>query len=263
MKIGINSRIYQNKNTGIPYYIEGLYKNLLEIDKRNKYVFFQTLQNKTIGRTKIINLLNNSPGAFLFDNFLINRLISKEKINIFHGPAHILPFFKKKNVKYILTIHDLSFLLFKKNESTLFNIYYKYALLKSLNNADVIIADSKNTKKDIKRYYHIADNKILSDYKYVIAGLIENKQLLLLKNKIKELKLDNRVILFGYATELQLKNLYENAEFFIYPSYYEGFGLPIFEAMACRCHVITSNNSSLIEITPNKQWLINPYNSQD
>ena len=313
MKIGINSRIYQNKNTGIPYYIEGLYKNLLEIDKRNKYVFFQTLQNKTIGRTKIINLLNNSPGAFLFDNFLINRLISKEKINIFHGPAHILPFFKKKNVKYILTIHDLSFLLFKKNESTLFNIYYKYALLKSLNNADVIIADSKNTKKDIKRYYHIADNKIkviylgvndiyfspkktkkiinhkyffsltthpkrknvyrilevftdnknLSDYKYVIAGLIENKQLLLLKNKIKELKLDNRVILFGYATELQLKNLYENAEFFIYPSYYEGFGLPILEAMACRCHVITSNNSSLIEITPNKQWLINPYNSQD
>ena len=313
MKIGVNSRIYENKNTGVPYYIECLYNKLLEIDQANGYVFFQTQRNKTIDKTKTINLSKNYFSAFLFDNFLINILISKEKIDIFHGPAHIIPFFKKKNVKYVLTIHDLSFLIFRKNESTLFNMYYKYALPRSLKNADVIIADSQNTKKDIKRFYHVADSKIkviylgvndiyfspkktkriikdqyffsltthpkrkniyrvlevfadnknLSDYKYVIAGLIDDKQLLLLENKIKELKLDNRVIIFSYATEEQLKNLYQYAKFFIYPSLYEGFGLPVLEAMACKCSVISSNNSSLIEINPSKQWLVNPYSNQD
>ncbi len=313
MKIGVNSRIYQNENTGIPYYIERLYKKLLEADQKNEYVFFQTQRNKTIDKTKIINLSRNNFNNFLFDNFLINKLIGREKIDIFHGPAHILPFLKKKNVKYILTIHDLSFLIFRKNESLLFNMYYKYAIPRSLNNADIIIADSQNTKEDIKKFYHVADSKIkviylgvndiyfspkkakriikdqyffsltthpkrkniyrvlevfadnknLSDYKYVIAGLIENKQLLLLQNKIDELKLNDRVIIFGYATEEQLKNLYQNAEFFIYPSLYEGFGLPVLEAIACKCPVISSNNSSLIEINPSKQWLVNPYSNQD
>ena len=313
MKIGVNSRIYQNENTGIPYFIECLYKKILEIDQSNNYIFFQTRRNKTISKTKVINLPNNNLGTFLFDNFLINKLINEERIDIFHGPAYILPFIKEKNVKYVLTIHDLSFLMFKKNESLFFNMYYKYAVPRSLKNADVIIVDSQNTKEDIKRFYHIVDSKIkviylgvndiyfsqkktkriikdqyffsltthpkrkniyrvlevfannknLSDYKYVIAGLINHKQLLLLKNKIKELKLGNKVIIFGYVTEQQLKNLYQNAEFFIYPSYYEGFGLPVLEAFACNCPVISSNNSSLIEINPSKQWLVNPNSNQD
>lgn len=313
MKIGVNSRIYQSENTGVPYYIECLYKKLLETDQSNDYVFFQTRRNKTIGRTKTINLPNNNLGTFLFDNFLINKLISKEKIDIFHGPAHILPFSKKEDVKYVLTIHDLSFLIFRENESPLFNMYYKYALPRSLKNADVIITDSQNTKEDIKRFYHVADSKIkviylgvndiffsakktkriineqyffsltthpkrkniyrvlevfadnknLSSYKYVIAGLINNEQLLSLKKKIKELELDNRIIIFGYATEERLKNLYQNAAFFIYPSLYEGFGLPVLEAMACNCPIISSNNSSLIEINPSKEWLVNPYSNHD
>ncbi len=313
MKIGVNSRIYENANTGVPYFIERLYKKLLEKDKKNEYIFFQTQKNKKIGETKSINLSRNNLYAFLFDNFLVNILIDKEKIDILHGPAHILPFFKKKNVKYVLTVHDLSFLIFKNNESLLFNFYYKYSFPKSLKNADVITTDSQNTKNDVKKYFHIPDGKIkviylgvndtyfsqrkikriiddkyffsltthpkrkniyrilevfasnknLSDYKFVIAGLIEKRQLLLLKNKISELKLNNRVIIFGYATENQLKNLYQNAVFFIYPSFYEGFGLPVLEAMACNCPTISSNNSSLVEINPNNEWLVNPYSSRD
>ena len=313
MKIGVNSRIYQNENTGIPYYIECLYKKLLKIDKSNRYIFFQIQRNKTIGKTKTINLPNNNLSTFLFDNFLINNLIDNEKIDIFHGPAHILPFFKNKNIKYLLTVHDLSFLTLKNNQFLLFNLYYRYVIPRALKNADIIIADSRNTKEDIRRFYHIADNKIkviylgvndiyfslkktkrlitdryflsltthpkrknilrileilarnknLSDYKYVIAGLIKGEQLSSLKKKVKELNLENRVVVFGYATEEGLKNLYQNAEFFIYPSFYEGFGLPILEAIACKCPVIASNTSSIPEIYPDKNWLINPYNQDD
>ena len=70
-------------------------------------------------------------------------------------------------------------------------------------------------------------------------------------------------MLFGYADDHQLINLYRNAEFLIYPSFYEGFGLPVVEAMACGCPVIASNASSLPEIMPDDEWLVDPYNPAD
>lgn len=96
------------------------------------------------------------------------------------------------------------------------------------------------------------------NFTYVIAGVIavdQKKELLAL---IKELGLANRVRLLGYVTEIQLYSLYANAEFFIYPSIYEGFGIPVLEAMVCHCPVITSNTSALIEIMPDPEWLVEP-----
>lgn len=58
----------------------------------------------------------------------------------------------------------------------------------------------------------------------------------------------NRIILTGYLTDKDLPALYSMAQMFIFPSLYEGFGLPVLEAMKCGCPVICSNNSSLPEI---------------
>ena len=160
MKIGINSRMYQNNKTGIPYYIECLYKECLKIDDENEYIFFQTKKAKELGRTYVIERGNSVWDAFIFDNFLIRRLIKKHRIDVYHGPASILPFFKDMNVKYVLTVHDLSFLVFPNNNSKIFNLYYKYFVGRSLKNADVIIADSNNTKNDIVKFYSTNKNKI-------------------------------------------------------------------------------------------------------
>lgn len=313
MKIGINSRSIENENTGIPYFIQSLYNKLQKIDKKNQYLFFQTKKNKIIGSTKTINVIQNNLGSILFDNLVINRLIQKEKINIFHSPAHILPLIKIKGIKYLVTIHDLSFLASPELYPKIFSIYYSNQLKITLKNADLIIADSYNTKIDIVKYYDIKKEKIkvvylginevffkeiadkplfkfdyffsitthpkrkniltildifkqsniLRKYKYIIAGLIPKHSLQELKNKIKRLCLEKKVIIFGYATEEELKNLYQNAKIFIYPSFYEGFGLPVLEAMACKCPVIASNTSSVPEIFPAKKWLINPYNHYD
>ncbi|WP_255211319.1 glycosyltransferase family 4 protein [Geobacillus zalihae] len=63
----------------------------------------------------------------------------------------------------------------------------------------------------------------------------------------------------GYVSDEELKALYENAACFIFPSFYEGFGLPPLEAMACGCPVIISNTASLPEIFGDVALLCDPY----
>lgn len=65
---------------------------------------------------------------------------------------------------------------------------------------------------------------------------------------VAELKLQDAVRFTGYVADEDLPALYSAAELFLYPSFYEGFGLPPLEAMACGTPVITSNVSSLPEV---------------
>ena len=60
-----------------------------------------------------------------------------------------------------------------------------------------------------------------------------------------------------------LPGLYSNALMFVYPSLYEGFGLPVLEAMKCGCPVITSNTSSLPEVIGNAGIKINPESDEE
>ncbi|WP_117017282.1 glycosyltransferase family 4 protein [Aeribacillus pallidus] len=73
----------------------------------------------------------------------------------------------------------------------------------------------------------------------------------------------NSVKYIGYVTDEELKALYEEAIGFIYPSLYEGFGLPPLEAMACGCPVIVSNVASLPEVCGDAALYVDPYNPED
>ena len=78
-------------------------------------------------------------------------------------------------------------------------------------------------------------------------------------SEIERLSLRNDVIFTGYVPEQALVHLYNGAELFILPSLYEGFGLPILEAMACGTPVITSNISSMPEVAGDAAILVDPY----
>ncbi|HLV02602.1 MAG TPA: glycosyltransferase family 1 protein [Acidobacteriota bacterium] len=78
------------------------------------------------------------------------------------------------------------------------------------------------------------------------------------KRAIEEEQLQGSVKLLGYVPYEDLPRLYSLATIFIFPSFYEGFGLPVIEAMACGTPVITSNNSSLAEIAEGSAELIDP-----
>jgi glycosyltransferase involved in cell wall biosynthesis len=58
----------------------------------------------------------------------------------------------------------------------------------------------------------------------------------------------DRLIVAGYVTDGELRALYENAKCFVFPSFYEGFGLPPLEAMHCGCPVIASNRAAIPEV---------------
>jgi glycosyltransferase involved in cell wall biosynthesis len=69
----------------------------------------------------------------------------------------------------------------------------------------------------------------------------------------------DRVHMVGYVSGEELAVLYNLAHLFVFPSLYEGFGIPPLEAMACGCPVVTSNVSSLPEVVGNAAMLVDPY----
>lgn len=77
------------------------------------------------------------------------------------------------------------------------------------------------------------------------------------------LGLQGRVLVTGFVADAVLPSLYNAADIFVYPSLYEGFGLPILEAMACGAPVITSNVSSLPEVAGDAAVQVNPRSASE
>ena len=75
---------------------------------------------------------------------------------------------------------------------------------------------------------------------------------------VESLNLQDRIRFLGHVDEADLPDLYRGARVFVYPSFYEGFGLPILEAMACGVPVVTSRTSSLPEVSGDAALLVDP-----
>jgi glycosyltransferase involved in cell wall biosynthesis len=80
---------------------------------------------------------------------------------------------------------------------------------------------------------------------------------------VKECHLENAVVFTGYVSREEKPLLLAGAEFFCFPSLYEGFGMPVLEAMACGTPVLTSNSSSLVEVAGDAALLVNAYSIED
>jgi len=91
----------------------------------------------------------------------------------------------------------------------------------------------------------------------VVAGMqgwmVEN-----IEGLVKKLGIQTDVIFTGFVSDEQLRRLYNMAELFVFPSFYEGFGFPILEAFCCGAAVITSKTSSCVEIASDAAILTDP-----
>lgn len=82
------------------------------------------------------------------------------------------------------------------------------------------------------------------------------------RSLIKELDLDDAIVWHEHVPEEVLPELYSAADVFVFPSLYEGFGLPVLEAMASGCPVVTSTVTSLPEIAGSAALLVDPHSPE-
>ncbi|MBD3331035.1 glycosyltransferase [Candidatus Peregrinibacteria bacterium] len=119
------------------------------------------------------------------------------------------------------------------------------------------LESKKNIENTIRAFKQFSEQH--PNYKFVLAGKRGNGIKRIVK-AIHELKLTDKVIMPGYITEKEKAYLYKNCKAFIFPSFYEGFGLPILEAFYFGKPVLTSNVSSLPEVGGDACLYVNPTN---
>ncbi len=250
----------------------------------------------------------------IYDLLIYGRMKSLGGKAVFHGTSFFLPRLPK-NVKKVVTIHDLFFLRGQDAEIPYIRDRMRAITEFSCHSADRIIAVSRATKADILEFFKVDEKKIEVIYEGVdewwgqtdtpyfnraefarkhrlpekfilfVGATNRRKNLLTLVRAIAKLKrtdihllvvgkpgnqhteilqcvkangLNDRINFYGYCPDEELKGLYKSALAFTFPSLYEGFGLPVLEAMACGVPVITSNSSSLKELFASTALLVNP-----
>lgn len=164
--------------------------------------------------------------------------IPPEKIVVTHLSANK---FSKSNI-----IDEKKFLLEKYKIKSDFLLFV--GMIEPRKNLDLIIeAFKKFSDKTIKLV-------IVGKKGWMVDDLFE---------KIKLKNLDEQIIFTGFVPDNELEIFYKTAKVFLYPSLYEGFGIPVLEAMTTGCPVITSNISSLPEVAGDAAILIDPENSEE
>lgn len=127
-----------------------------------------------------------------------------------------------------------------------------------INKKFILAVSSINPNKNFIGIVDSLDFLDREDVEVVIVGSKDN-----IIYKSTKLFTSEQIKLVGYIEDEGLKTLYEHAECFVYPSYYEGFGLPPLEAMSCGCPVIVSNRASLPEVLGASALYCNPESAID
>ncbi|NOU92966.1 glycosyltransferase [Paenibacillus sp. LMG 31456] len=144
----------------------------------------------------------------------------------------------------------------KVTETTLIQqVFTKFGLKENFWLGVGTVEPRKNYRLLIEAYAKLVNENNETKPLYIAGGRgwMEND----IQNRIKELGITEKVKFLGYVSDEELSVLYSQCFAFIYPSHYEGFGLPVLEAMSCGAPVITSNNSSIPEVVGDAGLLIN------
>jgi len=244
------------------------------------------------------------------------------RLDIFYSPDFVLP--PLRHGKTMLTIHDLSFMRYPECTDANLRVYLNKVVPRSVQRADLVLADSQHTKDDLTELLGVEANRVQVIYPGVEARFrpIEDRAILEQVRKrynlpsqfilglgtlqprknftrlieafadlrsfdlaqdrsaicdlrlviaggkgwlyeeifatVERLGLGEQVVFPGFVADEDLPALYNLADLFVFPSLYEGFGLPPLEAMACGTPVITSNASSLPEVVGGAGLMVEP-----
>ncbi|MGE5833135.1 MAG: glycosyltransferase family 4 protein [Acidobacteriota bacterium] len=126
----------------------------------------------------------------------------------------------------------------------------------------LLMLDSRHAHKNITRavdaFARVIEERQIADLSLVLVGGTDGRGSPPAA-RVRVPPVRQRILRIGHVTDAALASLYRSATAFVYPSVYEGFGLPALEAMQCGTPVITSNISSLPEVVGGAALLVDPY----
>ena len=163
----------------------------------------------------------------------------------------------------IIVVYNAPKESFKKlniSEDALFELKRRFEIKKRFVLSVGNLQPRKNLVRLIKSFVSLRRQEFEFDYQLVIVG----KKAWMFDDVIKEAVANNGDVVFtDYVTEADLVKLYNAADSFVYPSIFEGFGLPPIEAMSCGIPVAVSNQSALPEVVGNAGVYFDPYDERD
>jgi glycosyltransferase involved in cell wall biosynthesis len=317
MKVAFDAYHALFQSGGIARYARGLISAIAEIQKNSHFTLFY---NRFCEKGKPWRPSNGN--SCVKQVFVPRKLLQGAwetlswppveffcgSIDLFHGLHFVLP--PVRNARRVLTVHDLTYLKFPDYflNRGLNERGYQHELPMSLARADLVIAVSQKTRKDIIEIFKIPQEKVRvihegvdahffkhveeeekgairalydlsSPYIVFLVGTPEPRKNLMKtvaaarkaaphlrlaligpQKPLKSLLSDDfgNIRFTGVVPEEHLSALLSSAQISLYPSLYEGFGLPVLESMACGTPVITSNRGALPEVAGDAALLVDP-----
>lgn len=276
---------------GVATYTKNLSAELSKIPDLEMVYFYSSLRKPFKGTLKNLRSYRFPP---VFFEMLFNRWrnVNIEKfigpVDVFHSSDWIQP---PTKVKKVTTFHDLVPLKYPQWSHPKIVAVHKRRLKLVEREIDMVIAVSESTRKDLLEISQIPPEKVAVIYegptgdfkppseekktefkkkyqlpeKFVLAigGIGERRNL----RRIKEACSGYDLVITGQSLpwlgKEELELLYGSASVLLYPSLYEGFGLPILDSFACGLPVITSNVSSMPEVGGDAALYVNPTDIAD
>jgi glycosyltransferase involved in cell wall biosynthesis len=279
MRIALDARLLDKRhNTGISRYTEFLIDYYVSRIGENNVSLITNDPTLTVGSLKTI--YTEYKPFNLIHVFLYRKFICQFSFELIHIPFYSGFYSKLPHTTVVLTVHDLMYRIvddfFGKNRplSILKIKYFNFIVKRSVCTADKVISISNTTSRDLKRIFKVdsyiipeqskiqsvPEISILNKHKlrnkcfFLYCGNSRpHKNLSMVVNLFNTLtnfpplvlagkghQSSSNVINVGIVSDPELLALYESAIAFIFPSKYEGFGLPILEALSVGTLVIAS-----------------------
>lgn len=189
-----------------------------------------------------------------------------EIITVSHfSKAAIVEHLKHPEEKIHVIYHDAPLIFNKKTDDTKsINIKKKYGLPENYALYPASYQPHKNHQNLLKAILCLR-NQCHNTISLVLTGFASKGNIFIqdVITFIKEHHLENQVKLLGYVPAEEMPTLYQHASFLIFPSLYEGFGIPLVEAMKSQCPIVCSNRGSIPEIVGEAALLFNPENPEE
>jgi glycosyltransferase involved in cell wall biosynthesis len=296
VRIGIDAR--KLHDYGIGTYIRNLLRELAAIDRQTEYVLFTRPQDVNLAGTLGENFRaapDRSGGYSVGEQISIPLAVRRERLDLFHSPHYVLPALTPS--KTVVTIHDCIHLVFPEyRQRPLRAAYARASLYAAARKSDRIFTVSEASKRDILKFINVPPDtreryQLSHSYLLYVGNIKPHKnlerlieafhlvrqqgrfelELLIIGDEISKLQALRRAVhkydihryvrFLGYVPDRTLAVLYRLAAVFVFPSLYEGFGLPPLEAMASGTPVVTSNISSMPEVAGDAAVLVDPYSA--